>query len=310
MHFTTLLPFVLLGIFDHASAWLPRDNNLVSTRRSSSSGNQLKSRWLPSSSKIRGVNLGGLFVAEPWMMSDEWSSMGCSGLNSEFDCVLKLGQTAANKAFQKHWDTWITKDDITQIASLGLNTIRIPVGYWIYEDIVYKDSEHFPQGGFEYLERLVGWASDAGLYVIPRIYTNDCIANRGFRYIIMDLHGAPGAQVAQNSFTGQVSFARGTPEELRMLICFADSTRPLQVSTSTTSTSVHTSSWNGWPRPSTRTIISATSERWKLSTSRWPPGKAPPTTPGPPSCLLQTQTTSILTLSLFLPGQIRAMHRR
>lgn len=72
------------------------------------------------------------------------------------------------------------------MQSYGLNAIRIPVGYWIREDLVYADSEHFPQGGLQYLEQICGWASDAGLY------------------IIIDLHGAPGAQVAGNPDTGQV----------------------------------------------------------------------------------------------------------
>jgi len=111
--------------------------------------------------------------------------MGCGSQQSEFDCVSYLGQTAANAAFQNHWATWITQTDIQQMASYGLNTIRIPVGYWMREDIVYADSEHFPQGGLAYLEQICGWASDQGFY------------------IIIDLHGAPGAQVADNPDTGQ-----------------------------------------------------------------------------------------------------------
>lgn len=55
------------------------------------------------------------------------------------------------------------------------------------ESIVYE-SEHFPRGGAAYLERVCGWASDAGFY------------------IIIDMHGAPGAQIPRNSFTGQVCF--------------------------------------------------------------------------------------------------------
>lgn len=147
--------------------------------------------WLPPVDKIRGVNLGGLFVIEPWMQATSWSTIGCSAYKSEFDCVMNLGQEAANTAFQKHWDTFITQDDITQIAGLGLNTIRIPLGYWIKEDLVYSDSEHFPQGGFTYLERVCGWAKDAGLY------------------IILDLHGAPGAQQADQPFTGQYASTPG-----------------------------------------------------------------------------------------------------
>jgi len=152
-------------------------------------GRSATKRWLPASGKIRGVNLGSMFVFEPWIAENEWNSMGCGPYNSEFDCVSGLGQGAANAVFQNHWNTWITQSDISQMQSYGLNTIRIPVGYWMREDIVYSDSEHFPQGGLAYLERLCGWASDAGFY------------------IIIDLHGAPGAQVAQNPDTGQVSRA-------------------------------------------------------------------------------------------------------
>lgn len=122
---------------------------------------------------------------EPWMQWDEWNSMGCGGTPSEFDCVMTLGQAAANQAFQRHWGSWITQADINEMASLGLNTVRIPLGYWIKEDLVYQDSEHFPQGAFPYLENICKWARDAGFY------------------IILDLHGAPGAQSKGQSFTGQ-----------------------------------------------------------------------------------------------------------
>jgi glucan endo-1,6-beta-glucosidase len=71
------------------------------------------------------------------------------------------------------------------MVSYGLNTVRIPVGYWMYESIV-DDSEHFPQGGESRLEKVVGWAKDAGLYVI------------------IVFHGAPGAQ-ATDAFTGQLN---------------------------------------------------------------------------------------------------------
>ena len=147
--------------------------------------------WLPAADKIRGVNLGGLFVSEPWMMNDEWNAMGCGGTNSEFDCVMKLGQAQADINFQKHYDTFFTQADMQRIKSLGLNTVRIPVGYWMREDIVWRDSEHFPTGGFQYLKRVCQWAKDAGIYVI------------------IDLHGAPGAQVASQPFTGQFAPSAG-----------------------------------------------------------------------------------------------------
>jgi aryl-phospho-beta-D-glucosidase BglC (GH1 family) len=148
-------------------------------------------RWLPGSDKFRGVNLGSQFIIEPWMASDEFTSMGCGGLNDEWSCVQSLGQDAADAAFQKHWDSWITQDDITQIKSLGLNTVRIPVGFWIREDLV-QEGEFFPRGGIQYLDRLVGWCNDAGIYVI------------------MDLHGGPGAQFPNQQYTGHVREAIDT----------------------------------------------------------------------------------------------------
>lgn len=146
-------------------------------------------RSLPATLPVRGVNLGSQLIVELWMAHDEWISMGCGGTASEFDCVSKLDQAQANEAFATHWSNWTTQADITTMQSYGLNAIRIPVGYWINEDLVYSSNETFPQGGLQYLEQICGWASDAGFY------------------IIIDLHGAPGAQVANNSDTGQVCCA-------------------------------------------------------------------------------------------------------
>ncbi|KAF7587160.1 hypothetical protein BBP40_007668 [Aspergillus hancockii] len=176
MAFTRLA--ALSALTTLTAAWLPwTDKSIISDN-----GTDLFD-W--SGGKIRGVNLGSQFVFEPWIATHVWSDLGCGDQQSEYDCVVKLGQDAANAAFAEHWSTWITEDDIDEIQSYGLNTIRIPVGYWMKEDLVDSSSEWFPQGGFSYLEQLCGWASDAGLY------------------IIIDLHGAPAAQVAQNSFTGQ-----------------------------------------------------------------------------------------------------------
>jgi aryl-phospho-beta-D-glucosidase BglC (GH1 family) len=189
-----IMKFVFLSFLFFATAaeaWMPTDRNLfnASTTKNAShnaASSNFGKRYLRRDGKIRGVNLGSMFIFEPWMARQEWDEMGCGGTDSEFDCVMKLGQAKANAAFAAHWDRWITKDDIDTIRSYGLNTIRIPVGYWMHESIIYEDSEYFPRGGFKYLEKICGCASNKGLY------------------IIIDLHGAPGAQVAKKDFTGQV----------------------------------------------------------------------------------------------------------
>ena len=148
-------------------------------------------RWLPSSGKIRGVNLGSLFVFEPWLAESSWSGIGCSGQNSEFDCVNALGQDTANTNFQDHWGSWIVEDDIATMSSYGLNAIRIPVGYWCERILCIATASISLREHCRNLEQICDWA-----------------ANYGF-YIIIDLHGAPGAQVAQNADTGQVRYTIG-----------------------------------------------------------------------------------------------------
>ncbi|KAG0649332.1 hypothetical protein D0Z07_4138, partial [Hyphodiscus hymeniophilus] len=185
--YTALFGWLLAPVF----CWFPGEHkqirgidgrNLFSPSQPHGSA-QRRSIALPST-KIRGVNLGSLFVFEPWIAQTEWTGMGCGKSDTEFDCVLKLGQAKTNSSFAEHWDTWIVQSDIQTMQSYGLNTIRIPVGYWMMESLVYS-SEHFPQGGLEYLQRVCGWASDAGMF------------------IVIDMHGAPGAQTADSVSTGQ-----------------------------------------------------------------------------------------------------------
>ena len=174
------------------------------------------------------------------MANDEWNSMGCGGTNDEWKCVEAIGQEAADAAWATHWDTWITKEDIDQIASYGLNTIRVPVGFWIKEDLVYDD-EFYPRGGLEYLDRLVGWAREAGLYVI------------------MDLYGGPGSQYPNQQFTGHVSSTTAVPPSLGNDTYKLGRASTIPASTQPTTLSAPPTSSSGWRSVSTRPRRTGTS---------------------------------------------------
>ncbi|KAH7042659.1 glucan endo-1,6-beta-glucosidase B [Macrophomina phaseolina] len=162
--------------------------------------------WLPTScppgislsafrtsptNKIRGVNLGSQFIIEPWMARHEWAAMGCGDAEAEFQCIKNQygGDIArASQVWKKHWATWINGTDLDQMVQMGLNTIRVPVGWWMKEDLV-RSGEYFPKGGFAYLQSLCEHAASNGMYVI------------------IEMHGAPGTQNAQQPFTGNYSDA-------------------------------------------------------------------------------------------------------
>ncbi|KAM0536069.1 hypothetical protein ACHAPP_003264 [Verticillium nonalfalfae] len=159
-----------------SSAWLPSERP----------EGTLNKKWLPGSGKIRGVNLGSLFVFEPWIANSAWTGLGCEDSpdrGSEFDCVSKLGQEQADAAFQGHWGSFITESDLDEMKRYGINTIRIPLGYWLDRSLV-DSSENFPQGAEEYLVRICGWATARGLYIIldPGFY-NEYNYGRGVKFL-------------------------------------------------------------------------------------------------------------------------------
>jgi hypothetical protein len=89
---TLLQGLLLLGLTSSATAWLPKDKLFPKIARSANhrhgarhidyernsratllprdeNDQNITARWLPAKGIIRGVNLGGLFIVEPWMMS-------------------------------------------------------------------------------------------------------------------------------------------------------------------------------------------------------------------------------------------------
>ncbi|KDQ08210.1 glycoside hydrolase family 5 protein [Botryobasidium botryosum FD-172 SS1] len=145
----------------------------------------------PGVSKIRGVNLGSWLLVEPYMMQDYWDNhMSAWGACSEWDYVKAKGQAASNTAFREHWDTFITQKDVALMKQYGLNTVRIPIGFWIVESTKIAGLDYYPEGGMTYLTRGLGWLRDAGIAVL------------------LDIHAVPGASTPNNAFAGKCT---GTP---------------------------------------------------------------------------------------------------
>ncbi|KAG1771068.1 glycoside hydrolase family 5 protein [Suillus placidus] len=147
--------------------------------------------WAGQPTHIYGVNLGSWLVLELWMLPQGWVDMGgqlcgsdCSTCISTESSFAKAYPDTVDTTFAQHWDTWFTQSDVNTLKAAGINTVRIPLGYWIVEDLVDRPYESYPRGGLNYLRRGLGWLKDAGIQVI------------------LDHHGLPGVQTAQQMFTG------------------------------------------------------------------------------------------------------------
>ncbi|KAJ4328908.1 hypothetical protein N0V84_000696 [Fusarium piperis] len=68
------------------------------------------------------------------MAEESWKKMNCGPHNDEWTCVEGIGQAAADKASKKHWETWMTEEDIKQIASLGLSVAMKNPGFYTPEN--------------------------------------------------------------------------------------------------------------------------------------------------------------------------------
>jgi len=125
------------------------------------------------STKVRGVNLGGWLVLEPWITPSLFDNTNNKNIVDEWTFGELQSKSTAESVLKNHWDTWITESDFQAIAGAGLNHVRLPIGYWAFE---VGPGEPYIQGQLPYLQKAVTWASDNGLK------------------LIVDLHGAPGSQ--------------------------------------------------------------------------------------------------------------------
>ncbi|CAO1605642.1 MAG: hypothetical protein LQ349_001298 [Xanthoria aureola] len=123
--------------------------------------------------KVRGVNLGGWLVLEPWITPSIFQNQEGNPVDEYTLC-----ERTPNAAdiLKKHWDSWVSLQDFQKIKAAGFNTVRIPIGYWAYKKYL---NDPYIQGAAPYIDKAIDWARQTGLKVW------------------IDLHGAP---LSQNGF--------------------------------------------------------------------------------------------------------------
>jgi aryl-phospho-beta-D-glucosidase BglC (GH1 family) len=118
---------------------------------------------------LRGYNIGG------WMNMENFLT-GYPGTESQHREALRrvLGPELYEAFFDRFQDVFFADADARYLASLGMNSVRIPFNYRHFED----DDRPFElkAEGFELLDRAVGHCARNGLYAV------------------LDFHALPGSQ--------------------------------------------------------------------------------------------------------------------
>jgi glucan 1,3-beta-glucosidase len=126
----------------------------------------------PFNAQLRGVNLGGWLVLEPWITpSLFYQFLGKDEVESAMDiysfCEV-LGPEEGNRQLMRHWNTWLVEAHIAELAGRGINSLRLPVGDWMYEP--YGPYIGCTDGALEKADWLIEIAGQYGLSVLIDIH--------------------------------------------------------------------------------------------------------------------------------------------
>lgn len=78
---------------------------------------------------IRAVNLGGWLVLEKWMTPELFKG---TQAEDEYHLLKALGE-GAKALILSHRESFITEKDFKWISDYGIDTVRIPVGHWLFD---------------------------------------------------------------------------------------------------------------------------------------------------------------------------------
>lgn len=134
--------------------------------------------------QMRGVNLGGWLVLEKWITPSVFDGMVAQ---DEYSLSVEAPATAEQR-IRLHRKTFFTKETIQHVAARGLNTVRVPVGHWLFDT-----DRPYVSGGDHHLEQLFEWCEEYSIGVI------------------LDVHAAPGSQNGwdHSGRAGEIGWGQG-----------------------------------------------------------------------------------------------------
>lgn len=133
-------------------------------------------QWLTAESKptlLKGVNLGNWLLQEFWMMGQ-----GSNGIDDQckLEAILdkRFGYAERQRLYRLFRQNWMSARDWDMLEKFGFNVVRLPFIWNLIED--EKNPLHLRADAWEFLDEALMQAEQRGIYVI------------------LDLHGAVGAQ--------------------------------------------------------------------------------------------------------------------
>jgi aryl-phospho-beta-D-glucosidase BglC (GH1 family) len=132
---------------------------------------------------LKGMNLGGYMVMEPWMCPAD-----AGGLPDSYSVMKELdsrfGVAEEQTLIKGYEQAWITTQDFVNIKNAGFNVVRVPVWWGNFWPLASQTTSNLRSDAFTQLDWIVSQAAAQGIYVI------------------IDMHGVLGGQSTSDD-TGQ-----------------------------------------------------------------------------------------------------------
>jgi aryl-phospho-beta-D-glucosidase BglC (GH1 family) len=132
---------------------------------------------------LKGMNLGGYMVMEPWMCPAD-----AGGLPDSYSIMQELDNrfgVAEEQALMTDYEqAWITPQDFVNMKNAGFNFVRVPVWWGNFWPLSSQTSSNLRSDAFTQLDWIVNQAAAQGIYVL------------------IDMHGVLGGESTSDD-TGQ-----------------------------------------------------------------------------------------------------------
>lgn len=115
--------------------------------------------------RVRGVNLSGWFILEPWVTPSLFAATGAS---NDRELQQTLGAAVYNERVRQHYETFVGEDDFRRMSAMGLNAVRIPVPWYAFGS---QDEGETYISCIDYIDRALEWAVKYGMHVLLALAT-------------------------------------------------------------------------------------------------------------------------------------------
>ncbi len=135
---------------------------------------------------FRGIGTGNWMLQEGYMMGTSGATNGTQW-HFRQKLISTIGLEKTNQFFNAWWDDHLRKVDVDSMAAWGFNSIRVAMHYKMFTLPIEEEPEAgkdtWLESGFQRIDNLLQWCAENHMY------------------LILDMHGCPGAQGSDSNIS-------------------------------------------------------------------------------------------------------------